>query len=661
MPHSSSFIAQDEMKRSIVESTNEDNSDFTLDPKAIWGLYCMYAIVGLVYGFIQNNITLPICFYVFGPLDVDSSAWAPGRAQLSQCNIASAIPTMPWNLKVFYGLFLDQFGFFGTRRKGWIIFGWTGALILLVVVGSMAEGLANQAPIVATHTSAGKTVNVPMWPYVPINQTINWETGEPDGGKVFDETGYKTTEDWVGTDGKVQHAKDDVINTESDFFTYEMIPLVQCFFYIFSDVAGDGMTIELSRFEPPEKRGYILTTGQMTRFASTILANILGILFMNGVDYTAAKDAANAFPFEIPFGWVHFVLVIMCIPFYAGMVFFLQDPPKDENHEHHSLMQIGEKLWVLMKTKVMFFLIIGMLGNMAIASLINPAQNVIQSIVSPSTLQNGVGSLFGNLIFLVGVSIFRKYLMDKNWRYTFVATGVIMALNGCFAFIMIYNVGGFGQTGWFFVFGNNVLSIIQGVSQVLSSLAVVEVAPKGFEASVYEFLTTMHNAGITLNLNLMGLLQPIFGVTSIIKNGYACTKPCCHETACTPADACTSFGIVDVQAVSCKRELNYFEDNCVQNTAWNDACNHDNGLLATATGFTMVVNVAGVIGVAFLIPANKKDCKDWLEAPGCWQSVAIGALGSVIGWGCLFFSLTVSFLSIIPATTCLAIAGGDGC
>merc|ERR1719215_342678 len=95
-----------------------------------------------------------------------------------------------------------------------------------------------------------------------------------------------------------------------------------------------------------------------------------------------------------------------------------------------------------------------------------------------------------------------------------------MAMNGIFQFVMIYNVGGFGQTGWFFVFGNNILAIIQGVAQVLSSLAVVEVAPKGFEASVYEFLTTMHNAGITLNLNLMGMLQPLFGVSDIIAHGH---------------------------------------------------------------------------------------------------------------------------------------------
>jgi len=604
MPHSSSFIAQDEMKRSIIESSQEENSDFTLDPKAVWGLYCMYAIVGLVYGFIQNNITVPICYYVFGPIDVDSPAWAAGRATLQQCNIASAIPTMPWNLKVFYGLFLDQFGFFGSRRKGWIIFGWTGALALLVAIGCVADSLANLPPLI--HAHAGDE-NSTSWD--PVLSPI-----EP-GDKYS--WAYHSWE----------HSPADT-DKSSNFMLYEMLLLVQCFFYIFSDVAGDGMTIELSRFEPPEKRGYILTTGQMTRFASTILANLLSILCMNGPTYSAAKDAGSAFPFELSFMWMHFVLVIICIPFFMGMVFFLQDPPKDETHEHHSISQIASKLWDLMQTKVMLFLIVGMLGNMSIASLINPAQNVIQNIVSPSTLQNNVGSLFGNLTFLVGVSIFRTYLMDKNWRYTFCGTGLVMALNCVFQYIMIYNVGGVGQSGWFFVFGNNILMIVQGISQVLSSLAVVEIAPKGFEASVYEFLTTMHNAGITLNLNLMGMLQPILGVKAIVDNGYACSR----------------------------------DENCSQiDPNYDSLCADDRTTLMWATTFTVIVNMVGVVAVAMMIPATKAQCKEWLEAPGCWRSVWIGVLGSVIGWGCLFFSLTVSFLSVIPATNCLGIAGGDGC
>lgn len=570
MPSSSSFIAEGELQRSIIENREDEDGTvsphFELDRKAVWGLYCMYAIIGLVYGWIQNFITIPICYYTFGPIN------QPGRSSLQQCNIGQAITTMPWNLKVFYGLFLDQFGFFGTRRKGWIIFGWTGGLTLLVVTGILAGGLADV------------------------------------GSKRGDEF----------NEGEA------IAGTESDFFLYTMLLLVMCAFYIFADVAGDGMTIELSRYEPPENRGYILTTGQMVRFTSTIFANLIGIIFMNGVDYVGYESTPNAtgkmlphFPFELTFGTVHFVLLVLCLPFYAGMVFWLKDPPKDENQVHHSTMQIIGTLWDLMKTKVMFLLIVGMLGNMAVASLINPAQNIMQQIVQPSSLNQGLGSMFGNIIFLVGVWFFRTYLMDRNWRYTFVATGVILALNSVFMYIMIYNVGGIGQTPWFFVFGNNVLQIIQGVSQVLSSLAVVEVAPKGFEASVYEFLTTMHNAGITLNLNLMGILQPIFNVSEIIAPGHDYKDPANHDA--------------------------------------------DNKKMMWATTFTMIVNIVGVLGVAFMIPKDKAQCKEWLEAPGFWRTTAMGALGSIIGWGCLFFSLTVSFLQLSPKTNCLSIAGGSGC
>jgi hypothetical protein len=336
---------------------------------------------------------------------------------------------------------------------------------------------------------------------------------------------------------------------------------------------------------------------------------------MNGKDYVAPDKQNDAFPFELPFSLVHFVLVAMCVPFYLGMVFWLKDPPKDERQVHHSVKEIISVLWDVMKTKVMLYLIVGMLLNMAVASFTNPAQNILQQIVTPSSLNQGVGSMFGSIIFLIGVWIFRTYLMDRNWRYTFIGTGLIMCLNGVLNLVMIYVT----QDPWFFVFGNNILSIIQGVSQVLSSLAVVEISPKGFEASVYEFLTTMHNAGITLNLNLMSIFQPVFGLPEIIAPGHNYHNESAHD-----------------------RDV-------------------DNQKMANATYFTIIVNIVGVLVTAFMIPKDKAQCKEWLEAPGFWRSAANGVLGSVIGWGCLFFSLIVSFLEIIPATMCLPIAGGSGC
>eukprot|EP00438_Fugacium_kawagutii_P015177 Skav227602 [mRNA] locus=scaffold1141:353819:355849:+ [translate_table: standard] len=107
--------------------------------------------------------------------------------------------------------------------------------------------------------------------------------------------------------------------------------------------------------------------------------------------------------------------------------------------------------------------------------------------------------------------------MNRNWRMTFVWTAAILALNNGFQLMVIYNVPwitlvaleshcmplprietcrrfgfdvgsseawGVGQDGWFYAFGSNILMIIQGIAQVLSSLAVVEISPSGYEASV---------------------------------------------------------------------------------------------------------------------------------------------------------------------------------
>eukprot|EP00435_Cladocopium_sp_Y103_P043551 s1451_g12.t1 len=151
----------------------------------------------------------------------------------------------------------------------------------------------------------------------------------------------------------------------------------------------------------------------------------------------------------------------------------------------------------VMQTKVMFYLIIFALGNMAIASLLNPAQNIIAFIAAP----------WERSLAMRCVYVFRRFFMNRNWRMTFVWTAAILALNNCFQLMVIYNAWGVGQDGWFYAFGSNILMIIQGIAQVLSSLAVVEISPDGYEASVYEFLTSIHNAGITLNSNLQNLFD----------------------------------------------------------------------------------------------------------------------------------------------------------
>lgn len=502
------------------------------------GLYCMYAIVGIVNGFSLSYMQVPLCQYVFGPMG------QPGRTDEQQCNIANSIVQMPWNMKVFYGLLLDNCSLFGTRRRGWIIFGWSSALMIILFMAFVVEDLVQSG----------------------------------------------------------------------NFAAYTLLWMVACALYIFADVAGDGMTIEFSKLEAEGQTGFILTTGQLVRFSTMILSNVLGIVAMNGKDYyvSAGKTNNTVFTFELSLTQLHFTVVAMCVPFWLGMFMWLKDPPQETVGRHYSPREILRSMWTLLKTKVMLALILYALGSMAVAALASPAQQNVTSIAEPSTLQTTVGSLFGNLLFLLGCWIFRQYFMSRNWRFTFLWTSILMSLNNVFQLVTIYNLWGVGQDGWFLAFSQNILSLVQGIAQVLGSLAIVQVSPIGLEATVYEFLSSLHNAGLTLNANIQNLFIPAFKLDDITMTTYRSN-----------------------------RELY-------------------NQRMANATYFAMAVNILGTLIFSFSSPTGINMCKNWLVDKR-WHGTGVGVLALMVGGSSLLFSLVVSFLSIFPSTNCLQIAGGDGC
>merc|ERR1719401_2749926 len=100
---------------------------------------------------------------------------------------------------------------------------------------------------------------------------------------------------------------------------------------------------------------------------------------------------------------------------------FIRDPPLPEDH-HSSIMEGARvnagKLWTAMKSFAVFMLIIQCYGNQALASLLNPANNSIASISKPTSIQNGLGSVIGNMTLVAGIWTFRRYFMATSWRVT---------------------------------------------------------------------------------------------------------------------------------------------------------------------------------------------------------------------------------------------------
>lgn len=106
----------------------DENSD---DVPDMWsmpyiGLYSQYAAVGLLYG--TSGTLLSLCVYVF-------------NGQPNVCSNSSNITFFAWNFKIIFAIVTDSFRPFGMRRRPWMIAGWIGVLILLLVLAITADSL----------------------------------------------------------------------------------------------------------------------------------------------------------------------------------------------------------------------------------------------------------------------------------------------------------------------------------------------------------------------------------------------------------------------------------------------------------------------------------------------------------------------------------------
>merc|ERR1719217_1904540 len=56
------------------------------------------------------------------------------------------------------------------------------------------------------------------------------------------------------------------------------------------------------------------------------------------------------------------------------------------------------------------------------------------------------------------------------------------------------------------------MNIVFGIAQVVSSLATIEIARPGLEATTYETLVTIHNCALAFNTNIANTFLPLFNL-----------------------------------------------------------------------------------------------------------------------------------------------------
>lgn len=401
---------------------------------------------------------------------------------------------------------------------------------------------------------------------------------------------------------------------EEHHFSYYLYSLmVMCIFYTFSDVAGDGLIIELSKFEPDDRRGYILTSCQMIRFTMMMVVTGYGMLFMSGKEYESANPDPDeiVFPFQLPFNWIHWGLLLMALPFYVMMWMWLKDPPPAELDHPRGCSGLGHSLgrtWTAMKSYAVFMLIIQNVGIQGIAGMLNPALAPIAMIANASNFESSLGVFLGNAAFVAGVWLFRKYLIAYNWRFTLIWTHGLISVCGILAVMIVYDTWGISQNGWFYMFQSNIPSVIQGLCQVLSCLAVIEISPAGLESTIYELLISSMNGALALSAALQSQFAAPFKLGVI-------TLPAWKENGC---------GTHSLEPRN------------------NDVCGGYETRMSAATWTTLAVNLVGVLIFMWFMPKNAAHCRKW-AAVESWHSNWAAVLNVVVFGGPFIYSIYTTF------------------
>lgn len=501
------------------------------------GLYSQYASVGLLYG--STGTLMPFCVYHF-------------EGESNVCANARNIVTFAWSFKIFFALMADSFRPFGLRRRPWMIFGWAGALLILLFLAIFAD-----------------TMSVTGW--------------------------------------------------------LVSLMLSQCCLMI-SDVPADGYCVELGQLEPIEQRGQILATAQRIRFTFCILAGAIQTFLLNGPSVSPPDCPIN---FENCWSWG------LTINQYYGLLFAIifvlsipllwlkeLDPSKIPRHTFSHFI---EGIWDTLQNLTTFYLLIFVIGIFCLSNFTNNANvNLQYYVIELTNFQSGIDTITTYASLVVAIWIFQKYLINRNWRHTQYFSTLLSALIGLIWIAPYYDSAG-TMDPWFTIFIELDTAFASGLSQVLYSMAVIELAKVGQEATTYELIVTVGNAAITANgVVSTQLLYPMKAV--------ACTDSNCASDT------------VDVNSV--------------------DSYNDSDGP-ARFTNYTLLLTgiscVASLIFTRFL-PASKEECQEWKQkGEEMGQSTTRAKIALFLTVCTVSYGLTAAILLLNTSTSCLSFIGGSGC
>ncbi|EQC25781.1 hypothetical protein SDRG_16377 [Saprolegnia diclina VS20] len=367
--------------------------------------------------------------------------------------------------------------------------------------------------------------------------------------------------------------------------------------YIFADVPADALVVEIAQREPIDVRGRMQTLVYATR---TVFSSFSVAIIAIGL---------NSFKFSGSFDWdmgIHTIFIllgIVCASMVPVTLLFIHD-------QYHPGFHFGEYLhrfWhVIQKRATWQVMIFNFLFNFLSSGITSTAAPyVMKHWAKADNLNYQVLNLASGFLFAMGLSALGKWGMLWNWRYVLVLTTISgNMIDAVVQFTTIYDVI---RDQWWYLGVPLAENLPFSMQFIVTTFIIVELAEEGSEGIMYGLMTTVSN------------MPSVLG----------------------PVVANAIFSKFDVSEDDIKADSRHVRDQ----VAYTYVIYYGTTLLACLC-----------VG---LLPNQKIDLQHMLRYGG--KSATMGGLALGFCFLVLAYSVSVSILGMFASTSCLRIAGGDGC
>ena len=234
----------------------------------------------------------------------------------------------------------------------------------------------------------------------------------------------------------------------------------------------------------------------------------------------------------------------------------------------------------------------------------NATNNANAEWFSMSPLQFGISAALNSVVLSVGMWAFKRWLLNVNWRITYAVGALGMQAFGLLYLLTIYYP--YFRNGWWIVFTSQDQELAYALTFAIGVVIIPEITLPGYEGLTYGAITTFTNCAQNITSMINNLLLAVW-----------------------PSNASRDDLKSDTPEV--QRHMMYL---------------------------TIATAAVALSSLAFLplLPAQKDHIAQLRLRPAAPRAgnLMVAALAAL-----MLFGTTFTILPVLPATSCLIIAGGN--